>query len=251
MTARGAGAEPDRAGPGAAAERPAAVIFDLDGVLIESEQLWNQAKEALVRAAGGRWRPDAPVAMMGMSAPEWSAYLRDVLAVPLTVDEIDRAVVARMKDAYARHLPLLPGAADAVSALARRWPLGLASSSNREVIDLVLRVAGFADAFGVTVSSEEVARGKPGPDVYLECAARLGVDPGACLALEDSTNGLRAAAAAGMAVIAVPNPHYPPEPDAVGLAAAVVAVVGDVTPALVDRVAATQSAGRPEPGDRR
>ena len=221
---------------------PAAVILDLDGVLVDSEQLWNQAKEALVRDAGGEWRPDAPLAMMGMSSPEWAGYLRDVLAVPLSLAEINRAVVARMQEGYARHLPLLPGAATAVRALARRWPLGLASSSNREIIDVVLRTAGLADAFRVTVSSEEVARGKPDPDVYLECAARLGVDPTACLAVEDSTNGLRAAAAAGMTVIAVPNPHYPPAPDAVALAAATVAVVGDVTPELVERLAGKRKA---------
>jgi HAD superfamily hydrolase (TIGR01509 family) len=230
-------AEPEPRDAPADSAWPAAVIFDLDGVLVDSEQLWNQAKEALVRDAGGHWRPDAPLAMMGMSSPEWAAYLRDVLAVPLSLEEINRAVVARMQDEYARHLPLLPGAATAVRALGDRWPLGLASSSNREIIDAVLRTAGFADAFRVTVSSEEVARGKPAPDVYLQCAARLAVDPTACLAVEDSTNGLRAAAAAGMTVVAVPNPHYPPAPDAVALAATVVAVVGDVTPELVERLA--------------
>lgn len=231
-------AEPDPPEvPAAGSGWPAAVIFDLDGVLVDSEQLWNQAKEALVRDAGGHWRPGAPVAMMGMSSPEWAAYLRDVLAVPLSLEEINRAVVDRMQDGYARHLPLLPGAATAVRALGRRWPLGLASSSNREIIDLVLRVAGFADAFRVTVSSEEVARGKPDPDVYLECARRLRADPTACLAIEDSTNGLRAAAAAGMTVIAVPNPHYPPAPEAIALARAAVAVVGEVTPELVEGLA--------------
>lgn len=215
---------------------PAAVIFDLDGVLVDSEQLWNQAKEALVREVGGHWLPQAPVAMMGMSSPEWAAYLRDVLGVPMSAEDINRSVVRRMQDGYARHLPLLPGAGAAVRALGRRWPLGLASSSNREIIDAVLRLSGFADAFRVTVSSEEVARGKPAPDVYRRCAARLGADPAACLALEDSTNGLRAAVAAGMTVIAVPNPHYPPTADAVALAVASVAVVGDVTCDLVDRI---------------
>ena len=218
---------------------PAAVIFDLDGVLMDSERLWNEAKEALVREAGGRWRDDAPVAMMGMSSPEWAAYLRDDLGVPLDADAINRDVVRRMEEGYRRELPLLPGADAAVQALARRWPLGLASSSNREIIDLVLELAGFGDTFRVTLSSEEVARGKPAPDVYLEVAGELGVDAARCLAIEDSSNGLRSAAAAGMAVIAVPNPHYPPDPDALALAAATVAVVGEVTPALVER------AGRP------
>jgi beta-phosphoglucomutase-like phosphatase (HAD superfamily) len=148
-----------------------------------------------------------------------------------------------MKEGYCRGLPLLPGARAAVSTLAAHWPLGLASSSNREIIDLVLELAGFADSFRVTVSSEEVERGKPDPDVYLKVAQRLGVDPARCVAVEDSSNGLRAAAAARMAVIAVPNPHYPPDADAdaVALAAATVPVVGDITPALVEKVAGRTS----------
>jgi HAD superfamily hydrolase (TIGR01509 family) len=215
---------------------PAAVIFDLDGVLMDSEQRWNGAKEALVRETGGRWLQEAPAVMMGMSSPEWAAYLRDDLGVPMDADAISRDVVRRMEEGYRESLPLLPGAGDSVRALADRWPLGLASSSNREIIDLVLELADFGDAFGVTVSSEEVERGKPAPDVYLEAAQRLGVEPGRCVAIEDSSNGLRSAHAADMAVIAVPNPHYPPAPDALVLAAATVAVVGEVTPELVERV---------------
>jgi HAD superfamily hydrolase (TIGR01509 family) len=214
---------------------PAAVVFDLDGVLIDSEQRWNGGKEALVRETGGRWREEAPSVMMGMSSPEWAAYLRDELGVPMDVDEISREVVRRMEDGYRSSLPLLPGAAEAVRALAGRWPLGLASSSNRELIDLVLELSQFGDAFRVTVSSEEVARGKPAPDVYLKAAQELGVEPGRCVAIEDSSSGLRSARAAGMAVIAVPNPHYPPAPDALALAGCTVAIVGDVTPELVER----------------
>jgi HAD superfamily hydrolase (TIGR01509 family) len=217
---------------------PEAVIFDLDGVLMDSEQLWNSAKEALVREAGGRWRSEAPTAMMGMSSPEWSAYLRDELGVPMDADAINREVVRRMLESYRRELPLLPGASEAVRALSARWPLGLASSSNREVIDLVLELADFGDAFRVAISSEEVERGKPAPDVYLEVAAELGVQPAGCVAIEDSSNGLRAAAAAGMAVIAVPNEHYPPDEDALALAYARVRAVGDVKPELVERSAA-------------
>jgi HAD superfamily hydrolase (TIGR01509 family) len=215
---------------------PGAVIFDLDGVLLDSEQRWNEAKEALVREAGGAWADDAATTMMGMSSPEWSAYLRDELGVPLGAEEINREVVRRMQEGYAAGLPLLPGALAAVRALAARWPLGLASSSNREIIDVFLDAAGVRDAFGATVSSEEVARGKPAPDVYLATAWELGVAPERCVAIEDSANGLRSAAAAGMAVIAVPNPHYPPGGDALSLAAATVTVAGDVTPDLVQRV---------------
>jgi HAD superfamily hydrolase (TIGR01509 family) len=215
---------------------PDAVIFDLDGVLLDSEPLWNEAKEELVRETGGRWREDAPRAMMGMSSPEWSAYLHDELGVPLEVGEINREVVARMKRRYQSELPVLPGAVEAVRALQRRWPLGLASSSNREIIDLALEAAWLGDAFAATVSSEEVERGKPAPDVYLEAARRLGVKAERCVAIEDSSNGIRAAAAAGMAVIAVPNPHYPPESAALELAAARVNTVAEVTPELVESV---------------
>jgi HAD superfamily hydrolase (TIGR01509 family) len=215
---------------------PDAVIFDLDGVLMDSEQRWNAAKESLVRETGGRWRDEAPAVMMGMSSPEWSAYLRDDLGVPMELDAISRDVVRRMEDGYRRKLPLLPGADAAVRALAGRWPLGLASSANRDIIDLVLELAGFGDAFQVTVSSEEVERGKPAPDVYERTAHELGVAAAQCVAIEDSSNGLRAAAAAGMTVIAVPNRHYPPEPDALALAAVTVPTVGEVTPALVEQV---------------
>jgi HAD superfamily hydrolase (TIGR01509 family) len=214
---------------------PAAVIFDLDGVLLDSEQLWNDAKEALVRDSGGTWREEAPRVMMGMSSLEWSRYLREELRVAMEPEQINREVVRRMRERYASELPLLPGAQAAVVRLAERWPLGLASSSNREVIDHALELAGLAGAFSATVSSEEVERGKPAPDVYLDVARRLEVDPGGCVAVEDSSNGLRAAAAAGMAAIAVPNPHYPPADDALALAVATVATPGEVTPELVER----------------
>jgi HAD superfamily hydrolase (TIGR01509 family) len=214
-----------------------AVVFDLDGVLLDSEQRWNEAKEALVRESGGRWREEAPVAMMGMSSPEWSRYLREDLGVPLSEEEINRDIVRRMEDRFRDGLPLLPGAGEAVRALAARWPLGLASSSNRELIDLFLELAGFGDAFRVTVSSEEVARGKPAPDVYLAAVEKLGADPARCVAIEDSSNGIRAGAAAGMAVIAVPNPHYPPAEDALALAAVTVGGVAELTPALVESAA--------------
>jgi len=210
---------------------PQAVVFDLDGVLLDSEQRWNEAKEALVRETGGSWRDDAPAAMMGMSSAEWSAYLRDVLGVPMDGEAINREVVRRMEEGYAHGLPLLPGASEAVRALAARWPLALASSSNREIIDLALRVAGFEDLFRVTISSDEVAHGKPAPDVYLEAARRLPADPARCVAVEDSPAGVSAAIAAGVgAVYGVRTTHPAPElvaagagevyPDLTGVAAA-------------------------------
>ena len=139
-----------------------------------------------------------------------------------------------MLEDYRRDLPLVEGAKDAVLRLAARWPLGLASSSNREVIDVVLEASGLADAFAATVSSEEVARGKPAPDVYLEAAARLRVAPGEAAAVEDSSNGLLAAHAAGMGVVAIPNRAFPPSEEALSVADVVLASIVELTPAAID-----------------
>jgi len=218
-------------------EAIAAVVFDLDGVLIDSESVWDAARREVVARNGGRWQADATRAMMGMSSPEWSRYLHDQLGVPLEPERINELVVAAVLDQYRRRLPLLPGAVVAVRRLAERWPLGLASSSNRPVIDAVLERAGITDCFAITVSGEEVAAGKPAPDVYLAATRRLGVDPDDAVAVEDSTNGLRAAAAAGMVVIASPNREYPPEPDALALAALVVESLDELTPDAIESAA--------------
>jgi HAD superfamily hydrolase (TIGR01509 family) len=210
-----------------------AVVFDLDGVLVDSESVWGEAKRQLVEETGGHWSPDAIREMMGMSSIEWSRYLHDRLDVPISPEEISDAVVERMIALYRERLPLLPGAVEAVRSLAERWPLAVASSSNRPVIDLVLELAGIAGAFAVTVSSEEVRRGKPAPDVYLEAARRLGVAPDRCVAIEDSANGIRAADAAGTTVIAIPNHDFPPDPDSVRLAAKVLTSLEELTPELV------------------
>jgi HAD superfamily hydrolase (TIGR01509 family) len=194
-----------------------AVIFDLDGVLLDSEQVWDRARREVVQQAGGTWPPGSTEAMQGMSSREWSLYLRDRLGVQLSAEEINDRVVARVLKLYHESLPLLPGATDAVERMAASWRLGLASSSNRPVIDLVLDRANLAQSFDVTVSSEEVARGKPAPDVYLEAARRLGVIPSSCAVVEDSANGIRAGAAAGMRVIAIPNPDFPPPSDVLAM----------------------------------
>jgi HAD superfamily hydrolase (TIGR01509 family) len=214
---------------------PDAVLFDQDGVLVDSEGAWDAARRAVVAANGGRWKDEATRAMMGMSAPEWSRYLRDELGVSLEPSEISDRVVARLLAGYANELPLLPGAVEAVRRIAARWPVGLASSANREVIDAVLAASGLAEVFGATVSGEEVARGKPAPDIYLEAARRLGVDPTRSAAVEDSTNGLRSAAAAGMLVVALPNREFPPAPEAVGLAAVVLDSLDELTSGLFER----------------
>jgi HAD superfamily hydrolase (TIGR01509 family) len=213
--------------------RIAAVIFDLDGVLLDSEAAWVEVKREFTEENGGRWKQSAELDMLGMSSTEWSRYMHDELGVPVPPEQISSEVAGRLVERYRQRLPLLPGAVEAVRSLARHWPLALATSSNRNVIDLVLEEAGIADAFAATVSSEEVARGKPAPDVYLDAARRLEVDPGACVAIEDSSNGIRSAHAAGMAVIAIPNRDFPPEPDALALAAVVLDSLEQLTPERV------------------
>jgi HAD superfamily hydrolase (TIGR01509 family) len=206
-----------------------AVVFDMDGVLLASEEVWDAVREQYVRERGGRYDEEIQRAMMGMSSPEWSRFLHDEAGVPDEPDEINREVVRRMLAAYGEHLPLIPGAVDAVRRLAERFPLGLASSSNRELIDTALEVAGLSQSFTATVSSEEVARGKPAPDVYLEAARRLGVDPKSCAAVEDSHGGIRSAKSAGMRVVAIPNPSYPPDDEALELADVVIRSLDDLT----------------------
>jgi HAD superfamily hydrolase (TIGR01509 family) len=222
---------------------PDAVVLDLDGVLVDSEERWDAARRALVAERGGRWNEGATEAMLGMSAPEWSAYVRDELGVDLPAEEIDADVVRRLLEGYRDDLPLLPGAVEAVRALAQRWPLGLASSSNAPVIATVLERAGLDGAIRAWVSSEEVARGKPAPDVFLEVARRLGVDPTRCVAVEDSSNGIRSAAAAGMAVVAVPMRAFPPAPDALALAAITGDGIAAVTSEVVEAAYARHGAG--------
>ena len=206
-----------------------AVVFDLDGLLLDSEQLWDAAREDLARERGGRWHPQAQRDMMGMSSPEWSRYMHDVIGLPEPPEEINAEVVRRLERRYREQLPVIPGAPEAVGRLAQRWPLGLASSSNRELIDLALELMGVADEFQATVSSEEVARGKPAPDVYLEAARRLDIDPTRAAAIEDSHNGIRAAKAAGMRVIAVPNQHFPPDEEALAQADVVLETLAELT----------------------
>jgi HAD superfamily hydrolase (TIGR01509 family) len=206
-----------------------AVVFDLDGVLIQSEEVWDDVRERYVRDRGGRYDEEVQRAMMGMSAPEWSRYLHEDAGVPEDPETINRDVVERMLDAYRRELPLLPGAVEAVRRTAAAFPLALASSSNREVFEAVLELAGLTDCFDATVSSEEVDRGKPAPDVYLEAARRLGVSQDRCAAVEDSHAGIRSAKAAKMRVVAIPNASYPPDDEALELADAVVGSLDELT----------------------
>lgn len=194
-----------------------ACVFDLDGVLVDSEPVWEEVRRAFVADHGGVWQDDTQSRLMGMSTGEWAAYLHE-LGVELPPDKIAREVVSQMAARYQDAVPLMPGAVETVRRLSGQVTLGLASSSPRRLIDVVLDAAGLTECFAATVSTEEVPRGKPAPDGYLEAAGRMGVDPRGCVAVEDSSNGLRSAHAAGMRVIAVPHPRYPPAPDALALA---------------------------------
>jgi HAD superfamily hydrolase (TIGR01509 family) len=210
-----------------------AVVFDLDGVLIDSEPVWEEVRRDVVATHHGHWAPDAQRRLMGMSTQEWARYLSEDLGVGLPPGRVAELVIDQMADRYARQLPLMPGAVDAVRRLAGRWPLGLASSSPPVLIETVLNAGSIRSLFAVTVSTEEVEHGKPAPDVYLTAAARLGVQPDRAAAVEDSSNGLRSAAAAGLHVIAIPHPRYPPDPDALNSANLVLASLAALTSEVV------------------
>ena len=211
-----------------------AVVFDLDGVLVDSEPVWEAVRRDFVAENGGRWRPDSQQRLMGMSTAEWARYLVTDLGVGgMSPEEVADAVVEQMAERYREAVPLLPGAAAAARLLASHWPLGLASSSPRRLIDVVLDHAGLAALFAAIVSTDEVGRGKPAPDVYQQATARLGFDTRRCVAVEDSANGLRAACAAGMEVVAVPRPAYPPDADALACASLVLNSLEELTPEMV------------------
>ena len=211
-----------------------AVVFDLDGVIVDSEHVWDAAREALSRERGGGWHEGAQQDMMGMSSVEWSRYMHERLGLKDPPEEISAEVVRRLQATYREELPLIDGATEAVARLAGRWPLGLASSSNREIIDLVLELSGLDRFFEVTVSSEEVQRGKPSPDVYLEAARRLGADPAGSAAVEDSRSGILSASAAGMRVVAIPNKRFPPDEEALAAADVIIPSINELTPDAVE-----------------
>lgn len=213
-----------------------AVVFDLDGVIIDTEAVWEQERRAYVAGYGKQFLPDSQTAMMGMSTGEWSTHLSRDVGVPRTPEEVAADVLGRMAERYREDLPLIPGSVDAVRRMAARFPVALASSSARVLIDQVLKTAGLSDVFLVTLSTEEVPRGKPAPDVYLATASRLGISPEGCAAVEDSSNGLRSAAAAGLAVIAVPHGIYPPAPDALEAASLVIDDLDELTVEAVEKL---------------
>ncbi|MFI5936591.1 HAD family hydrolase [Actinoplanes sp. NPDC051494] len=213
-----------------------AIVFDLDGVIIDTEEVWEEVRRGYVAEHGKQFLPDTQTRMMGMSTGEWSTHLSAEVGVPRSPEQVAADVLGRMAERYRADLPLIPGSVDAVRRLAEVYPLALASSSARILIDQVLETAGLTGAFRTTLSTEEVPRGKPAPDVYLAATERLGFDPKVCAAVEDSSNGLRSAGAAGLAVIAVPHGVYPPAADALALAELVITSLDELTPEAVGKL---------------
>ena len=159
-----------------------AVVFDLDGVLVDSEPVWEQVRRGLVAERGGHWAPDAQHRLMGMSTPEWARYLSEDLGVGLAPERVATVVIDRMAARYREHVPLMDGAVDAVHRIAARWPLAVASSAPATLIETVLQSAGLRSCFAVVMSTEQVAHGKPAPDIYLAVTAALGCPPPDCAA---------------------------------------------------------------------
>jgi HAD superfamily hydrolase (TIGR01509 family) len=220
------------------------VIFDLDGVILETEQEWNDVRHEFAAAHGGRWDETDQPAVMGANSMQWAEYMRDQVGVPLPPGEIYKGVVDALRTRYTQHLPLIPGARETIVGLASKFRLGVASSSPVELIEHSLELAGLRHYFGALVSSDEVPKGKPAPDVYLEACRRLDTTPARAAAIEDSSNGLRAAAAAGLAVIAVPNSSFPPAPDALSLADIVVGSISHITGDMILSIGREESDGR-------
>lgn len=220
------------------AERFEAVVFDLDGVLVESEHLWEENWTRHSAASGYDWLATDTATVQGMSVPEWAGYMAERIGRGAPVEIATSVIDGMIAALHGGRVELLPGSWEMVTAAADRAPIAVASSAPLRLIEAVLDVVGLRSRFAACVSSEEVPRGKPSPDVYLEAARRIGIAPRACAAVEDSSNGLRAAAAAGMTVIAIPNPVYPPKPDALALCAKIATSPDDVRRYLVERLPA-------------
>jgi HAD superfamily hydrolase (TIGR01509 family) len=216
-----------------------AVVFDMDGTLTDTEHMWDVVRRGLAEAEGLPWPVEASRAMMGMSTQQWSAYLSDVVGLDGTAQDAARKTIEGMVAVYARGLDVLPGAVEAVRRMHARWPIGLASSSPRVLIDAAVKAMGVRDLFVTTVSTEELdGAGKPAPDVYLEVCRRIGVPPTSAVAVEDAHNGILSAHAAGLKVVAIP-PHFnPPPASTLALADVVLDSLDDLTTGLIEGLVA-------------
>lgn len=215
--------------------QPAAVIFDLDGTLTDTEEVWDVVRQGLARDAGTTLTEENTKAMMGMSTGEWSRYLAEEVGLPMSPEEVARLTIEGMVAHYEQGITVLPGAVESVRRMAERYPIAIASSSPRVLIDTATKVLGIAELLGATVSTEEVERGKPAPDGYLRAAELLGVDPGQCVAVEDAHNGILSALAAGMTVVTVP-PHFHPPAQEVLDRTTVLSTLDELTHELIERL---------------
>jgi beta-phosphoglucomutase-like phosphatase (HAD superfamily) len=211
----------------------AAVCFDLDGTLIRSEEIRDAVRRAYVRESGGTWTSEAEHDMVGMHLAEWAHYMHDRLGVSRAPVRIAREIEARIEAIYRDGIPLAAGARDALARCAAVWPLALATGSTRRLIELVLELGNLGSFFTVTVSVDDVGRGKPAPDVYLRAATLLGVDPRACVAIEDSASGIRSARDAGMRTIALLDPAYGIDRAERSTADATIASLVELTPEVI------------------
>ncbi|MBE7549986.1 MAG: HAD family phosphatase [Anaerolineales bacterium] len=195
-----------------------AVIFDMDGLLVDSEPVWDKARKGMAEAVGKDWNEADHQAVMGVSTQAWADYMINRLELSLSPQEVQDRIIARMIALYQMGIPYFPGAVEAVQVTAQHYPTALASGSHRALIDVVAADAALRGKFQVILSADEVGAGKPAPDIYLETAKRLGIKPERCVCLEDSGNGILAGHRAGMKVIAVPDPRFPPAPEKLNLA---------------------------------
>jgi HAD superfamily hydrolase (TIGR01509 family) len=202
-----------------------AVLFDMDGVLVDSEEYWWQSRVAFAQERGLTWTMDDQRKCMGSATIEWGRLMHERLAPEMTVQAIMDDVIARVIARLRARLPVLPGAVEAVRQAAGAYRVALVSGSPTAVIDCVMDLTGLEQSFETIVYGDTIPRGKPAPDIYLEAAARLGVPPAQCVGIEDSANGLKALKAAGMHAIAVPSPGFP-------LAEPILALADHVLPSL-------------------
>ena len=220
-----------------------AVIFDIDGLLIDSEPVWDRVRRGMAEEAGTTWNEADHQAVMGVSSEEWADYMIERLELQQSRSEVIDGVIERMAESYRGGIPWLPGALAAIDLAAAHYPVALASGSHRTLIDVVTADDAVSGTFEVIVAADEVGAGKPAPDVYLAAAERLGVEPSACVCLEDSGNGILSGVRAGMRVIAVPDPRFPPAEEILERPDLVLSSLTDLTAAHLAHPGARPAAG--------
>jgi HAD superfamily hydrolase (TIGR01509 family) len=220
----------------------------MDGVIVDTEIWWDEVRVAFAAEHDRTWTHEDQAAVMGANSRGWAAIMRDRLRLDLSPDEIERAIVGGVVARFEREgVPRIDGAVDAVRRVAAGWRVAVASSAHREVIDAALEATGLTSVFEVIVSSDEVTHGKPAPDVYLEVARRMALDPADCLVVEDSRNGVLAGKAAGMTVVHIPNASVPPAPGTAELADVVLARLSDLDPRTIVVPDANRPSGEGSP----